>query len=226
MAEFVQSLLSCMFTFCHPSLLLVLKPPIAFLLVGKEGIINQGSSYLAASFRDFLSSETLLGSDPSDSCKATSANLALSANPRRQYSAPIAAARKRGSLGSGRSSAIAVTERTWTPPLLGATRSTGARRENATWRWHAAEDVRLPCATCDGGDLLARQGRRRLTIDEPVSGCRGVNMLRLFLLPSTGLSAFLLRFFPFDGGVDVRLRDEHHPGVGSLRRGVSLSSTL
>lgn len=61
-----------------------------------------------------------------------------------------------------------------------------------------------------------------------MSGRCAVNMLRLFFfsLPAPVLSVLFLRFFPFDGWVDVSLRDEHHRGADTLRRGVSLSSFL
>lgn len=160
--------------------------------------------------------------------ESASANVALSANPTGRHSAPIAAAKRQGRLDPGRSSTLAVAERTWTPSLLrhSRTRSTGTRRENATWRWHAAEDVRLPWATSDGGDLLARQGRSRLAIDERALCCKYAASLFFFSLPAPVLSVLFLRFFPFDGWVDVSLRDEHHRGADTLRRGVSLSSFL
>lgn len=68
--------------------------------------------------------------------------------------------------------------------------------------------------------------RRRLAIDEPLCGRRAVNMLCLsFATHRPVVSCFLFEgFFPFDGWVDVRLRDEHHHCAGSLRRGVALSS--
>lgn len=65
--------------------------------------------------------------------------------------------------------------------------------------------------------------RRRLAIDEPLCGRRAVNMLCLsFATHRPVVSRFLfVCFFPFDGWVDVRLRDEHHRCAGSLWHGVA-----